>query len=40
MSFLHAVRCNFARAALEEWWNAWYRGVKLDEMLRGGERFP
>lgn len=33
MSFVYAVRCNFARPDLRERWNAWYSGPKLAEMM-------
>jgi hypothetical protein len=33
-AFVYLVRCNFAQAALEADWNAWYSGPKLEEMLR------
>jgi hypothetical protein len=33
VSFVYAVRCNFARPELEERWNAWYGGPKLAEMV-------
>lgn len=33
MSFVYAVRCNFADAELEDKWNAWYSGPKLAEMM-------
>ena len=33
MSFVYAVRCNFARPDLEERWHEWYSGPKLAEML-------
>jgi len=32
-AFVYLVRCNFADAAREAEWNAWYSGPKLDEML-------
>ncbi|HUZ74867.1 MAG TPA: hypothetical protein VMU87_17925 [Stellaceae bacterium] len=32
--FVYAVRCNFAQPDLEDQWNAWYSGPKLEEMLR------
>ena len=33
MSYVYAVRCNFARPDLEDRWHAWYNGPKLAEML-------
>lgn len=32
--FVYMVRCNFARPELEDRWNDWYSGPKLEEMLR------
>jgi hypothetical protein len=44
MPCLYAVRCNFARADLEEAWNDWYSGPKLRQMIAkplflSGQRF-
>ncbi len=33
MSFVYAVRCNFARPDLEDRWHQWYSGPKLAEMV-------
>src|SRR5712691_1045101 len=33
MSYVYAVRCNFARPDLEAAWHAWYSGPKLAEMM-------
>jgi hypothetical protein len=33
MSYLYVVRCNFTRPDLEEEWNDWYNGAKVDQLL-------
>lgn len=44
MACIYAVRCNFARADLEQAWNDWYSGAKLRQMIAkplflSGQRF-
>jgi hypothetical protein len=33
MPYLYIVRCNFARADLEQSWNDWYSGAKIGQLL-------
>ena len=33
MTYLYVVRCNFTRSDLEQSWNDWYSGQKLQQLL-------
>jgi hypothetical protein len=33
MTFVYIVRCNFTEPAKEQAWNAWYSGLKIEQML-------